>query len=157
MMRPVMMASYDPWVGITEMSGTQEIHIYPNPANNTINLHTTEAPGTGAMVQCIDATGRMLYEEPYVVNGALETSTLSNGLYVFRVNDAEGRIIAMGRAVPTLTCRTRTCLGEEQSFTNTIALFVTGQSLLRLDNASSTVANTSRNRIQVPLKKATCL
>ncbi|MBK9536420.1 MAG: T9SS type A sorting domain-containing protein [Flavobacteriales bacterium] len=99
MMRPVMVATYDPWIGINETTGQQEIQLYPNPANNTITIRTSEDPGPNAMVQCIDAMGRIVHQERYVVNGTLETSAFADGIYVIRVNDEDGRSIAMGRAV----------------------------------------------------------
>ncbi len=99
MMRPVMVASYDPWIGIKETNGTQEMQLYPNPANNTITIRASEDPGPNAMVQCLDAMGRVVHQERYVVNGNIGTSAFADGIYVFRINDSDGRTIAMGRAV----------------------------------------------------------
>lgn len=99
MMRPVMAAAYDPFIGIAETSGPQDMLIYPNPANNTITIRTSEEPGPGATVQCVDAMGRTVLQKRYITSGTLDTSGLSNGLYVFRVNSAEGETMAIGRAL----------------------------------------------------------
>ena len=99
MMRPIMETAYDPWIGIAETTRPRDMVLYPNPANNTLAIRTSEDPGQNAVVQCVDAMGRVVHQERYAVNSTIDTSTLTDGIYVIRLNDKDGRTIALGRAV----------------------------------------------------------
>lgn len=78
-------------VGIEEVySGV--LAVYPNPANNVVNI-SLEANTQTESVKVFDFTGRLVMEQA-VNNGAasikMDISSLSNGLYVVQVATAKG-------------------------------------------------------------------
>ncbi len=100
MMRPVMVSGVDPWAGVEELNAEPgALLLYPNPAHDRVRVSLAEGVPARSTIVCMDATGRVVASIP--ANSTLEFSTgdLANGLYVVRVNDANGLPLAQGRLV----------------------------------------------------------
>lgn len=100
MMRPVVVSAVDPWAGIVAHEAAPgELLIFPNPASDAVRIAVAGDMPSRAAVQCLDATGRMVWSER--MNGAdvFSTAAIANGMYVVRVLDAQGAIHAQGRLV----------------------------------------------------------
>jgi hypothetical protein len=67
--------------------------VYPNPANgNMINVQAFDLQSEQVSVRVLDATGRVVYNQSFAVNGALNTSVvfdqaLSTGIYMVEFTD----------------------------------------------------------------------
>ena len=101
MMRPVMVAAVDPFTGIEEpLLEPNELVLYPNPAQDLVRLVLASGPlPSRSVVECYDATGRVVLATALDEGAGFATSTLAPGLYVVRVNDASGLNLAQGRLV----------------------------------------------------------
>ena len=99
MMRPVFVAAVDPFAGVEENVIPSGMSIYPNPASDGFMVLLAQVPDNGAVVECLDATGRMILSERYVTGGSIGTSQLANGVYLVRAMDRSGAPIAQARLV----------------------------------------------------------
>lgn len=99
MMRPVMVAAVDPWASIAEHDAAKDLLLYPNPAADMVRVATSEDLPAHAAVQCIDATGREVWNERLGGSNTFSTAGIANGLYVVRVLDGQGGVHAQGRLV----------------------------------------------------------
>lgn len=95
MMRPVFVAAEDPFVGIEAPTATDALLLYPNPANDSFRMRLTT--GAGAVVQCLDATGRVVLQERSSADQVIHTGSLSEGIYLVRVTDERGGVIGQSR------------------------------------------------------------
>lgn len=68
----------------------QELKIYPNPANNTINLNVYSNANSFAEVNIIDAAGRVCMSKIYnsLSTTQIDISVLKNGMYTIQVKQA---------------------------------------------------------------------
>ena len=65
------------------------MHLYPNPANSTVNVAWSGLGGTNVQVLLYDMQGRMLNEHTYAntdSKGIVDIATLPDGVYVVVVN-----------------------------------------------------------------------
>ena len=100
MMRPVFVAGADPFAGVDELDPpTNGLVLYPNPANDAVVLRLTTGMPSKATVECVDATGRTVLRSTCSESLPLSTSGLAAGLYLVRVNDASGSMVAQSRLV----------------------------------------------------------
>ena len=67
-------------VGINEISTPSAIKCFPNPANEMVNLHTSNSVTSHLVVY--NAQGSKIYEGTMANEKRLSTSTWSNGLYI---------------------------------------------------------------------------
>jgi hypothetical protein len=79
--------------GIEENTKNRSIDVYPNPASTYIIVYNYENTG-GRKIELTDMNGRTV-RKVGVTNLAtrIETQDLSNGLYVLRVIDGNGKVI----------------------------------------------------------------
>ena len=97
MLRPVMVSPVDPWTGIGGTAGGgNEMSLHPNPASEGFWLAPAQDPQRG-MVECRDATGRLIWQESYMPGHYFSTSTMANGVYLLRLTDASGAEVARTR------------------------------------------------------------
>ena len=81
---------------VAELS-SPSISLYPNPATDEVRMRFTgKAPRT---IEVMDATGRRVSTERYRADGAISVSGLSEGLYVVRALDTDGRALAQQRLI----------------------------------------------------------
>ena len=87
----------DPFAGVPEASGQSVMELFPNPATDEVRIRFTgNAPRT---IEVTDATGRRVSAERYRADGAISVSGLSDGLYVVRALDTDGRALAHQRLI----------------------------------------------------------
>lgn len=78
--------------GNNSMLGTQveaennSLEIYPNPANQNIEIRTT---GNFTTYQLLDLSGRII-SEGNLLNNSISVSTLDAGTYIVKLKDANG-------------------------------------------------------------------
>lgn len=99
MMRPVMVAAVDPWAFIPEQDAPGDLLVYPNPASDAVRIGGSDDMPTNGAVQCIDATGRTVWNERLNDTNEFSTASVANGVYVLRVVDQAGTLRAQGRMV----------------------------------------------------------
>lgn len=83
---------------INQISLKNSVNVYPNPANNQINF-LTGVKGDLYISIC-DITGREM-EKVAVKNGnaILNTSSYTNGLYLFNLTDSSGNLVDRGKFI----------------------------------------------------------
>ncbi|MFT3886275.1 MAG: T9SS type A sorting domain-containing protein [Flavobacteriales bacterium] len=97
MIRPVMVAAVDPWAGVSERDAARPgLSVYPNPATGAFMLHYEGDAVRMSTVELLEATGRAVRRWPRNTT-AFSTADVSDGLYIVRVIDAEGRSLAQSR------------------------------------------------------------
>ncbi|MBK6830968.1 MAG: T9SS type A sorting domain-containing protein [Flavobacteriales bacterium] len=99
MMRPVFVAATDPFAGIDDggsASSPRQLTLVPNPANDAVLVRCDDAM-PGSIVQCLDATGRLVKQESWMANRAMEIGHLNPGMYIVRLVDREGNPLAQER------------------------------------------------------------
>lgn len=104
MMRPVFVAAVDPFAGVAEGHPSPGVHpgsgrqltLVPNPANDAVLIRCDSAT-PGSIVQCTDATGRLVKHETWIAERAMGIAELNAGLYIVRLLDREGNAIAQER------------------------------------------------------------
>lgn len=81
--------------GISESAAAMpQVSVYPNPATTLVNFETAAA-ANAEKVCLYDLTGKMVSSELFDNNKArINTSSLSNGLYIYTVTDRDKRVIS---------------------------------------------------------------
>lgn len=89
MIRPVVGPSY--YIGVNELDEpNQNVLLYPNPANNTLNIKVPE--NTNVVQTCIyDLMGRRLLEEAFA--SSISVADLAEGMYFINLTTTEGQVI----------------------------------------------------------------
>ncbi|MES2131672.1 MAG: glycine-rich protein [Bacteroidota bacterium] len=86
--------------GLKELLSSQEIHIYPNPANDIINVAISSSLISGnTRVEIVDAIGKLVLKESLNKDVTiLKLNDLENGVYFFKIisNDY---IIKIGKVI----------------------------------------------------------
>jgi hypothetical protein len=85
--------------GMDEYSGTATFTVYPNPASDVVTVRTS-TPCSGRHIKVLDATGRVLFEQPCV--GTLNTidlSTIPSTLLLLRLTRTDGSVSGTQRLV----------------------------------------------------------
>lgn len=96
MIRPVMVAAVDPFIGIHE---TQEatLAVYPNPAGDQFRLGPGPLP-PGGWVELIDPMGRPVRR--WTADGApMPVADVAAGLYIVKLMDRAGTALGQGRLI----------------------------------------------------------
>lgn len=82
-------------LGISEIDGVYAMAFYPNPATDMLNLQIIGETGD-AMVQIMDMTGRVVYNENIFISEEfqknLDISKLNSGVYFIVLSNNSGRI-----------------------------------------------------------------
>ena len=76
-------------VGIAEMQNLSSVQVYPNPAQNTLYIMSSE---TVEEVSVYDISGRML-QQTTNPSTSIDVSSLANGIYLVKVRTATGETI----------------------------------------------------------------
>lgn len=99
MMRPVFVSEKeDPWLGTEENSITQlELDLYPNPSDGIVRLGLEGLSGP-IEVQLLDLQGRLVASF-MSLDGVLDLSNMSEGLYLLRVTDQRSGASGVQRLV----------------------------------------------------------
>lgn len=85
--------------GLHEASGGNELQIHPQPTTTSVSVRTSR-PSTNAMLQVIDATGRMVQQQRMVgADIVLGTSHLAPGTYSIVIMDPVEGTAQRGRLV----------------------------------------------------------
>lgn len=94
MMRPVMISEVDPWAGMAPSSPVHKIALWPNPANDIVNILTEEAVPVGSVWHCLDAMGRQVSSGPVLAITSFGTLALADGFYTVRITSPTGEVVA---------------------------------------------------------------
>jgi hypothetical protein len=79
-------------VGIAPRASSAQLNVYPNPANQVVNISTNNDV---VSVEILDVQGRVISYQPVSKNEAIVTvsaSSLSNGLYLIRTVSNKGEV-----------------------------------------------------------------
>ena len=99
MMRPVFVSATDPFASVEEglsVDPDRAMILFPNPANDAVMIRCDRATH-GSMVQCLDATGRLIQQQLWREPATMMVSDLQPGMYVVRVVGPDGSSIAQER------------------------------------------------------------
>ena len=100
MLRPVFKAKKDPFLGVEQPTiASATLNVYPNPVQDVLNVSVIGAASAQLLVEVIDATGRLIMSQPIGSNGQLATDNCSTGLYMLRLRDLSGAVLATERFV----------------------------------------------------------
>lgn len=61
------------------------LHIFPNPAQNSINVEVKGPITENAGIVILSSIGQTVYSAPYTSQGSIDVSALSNGVYVIQL------------------------------------------------------------------------
>jgi hypothetical protein len=80
--------------GISSVSGESIFTVYPSPANNALNIKTTQALESSTVVEICDVMGRILKSQTIKQLGAGQITTLdihnmATGTYIVKVSNSE--------------------------------------------------------------------
>ena len=84
-------------VGIDELSGFEDVNIYPNPTSHTINVKIVSELNEHINFQIYDMTGRLISSENVYVAGdyiyTKDVSNLAKGFYTMKIHTSKGKSI----------------------------------------------------------------
>ena len=84
----------DVTVGLNEMASSSNLTIFPNPANETVNVSFDQNTNDLIQIELIDATGRVIAQNQSIEIGtnnvSFDVTTLSSGFYTVRLSNANG-------------------------------------------------------------------
>ncbi len=84
----------DVTVGLNEMASSSNLTIFPNPANETVNVSFDQNTNDLIQIELIDATGRIIAQNQSIEIGtnnvSFNVTTLSSGFYTVRLTNANG-------------------------------------------------------------------
>lgn len=74
----------------------ENLQVYPNPASNMLNISFDYA--LAKQINIIDLNGRIIEQVAIeATNTSINTSNLSNGIYLYQINSADGSLIKTGK------------------------------------------------------------
>jgi hypothetical protein len=78
-------------VGMKDVTGTFKLEVYPNPANNEVNIKT-DLSGKSYQVGIYDIVGKEVYSSTATAgNHTVDVSNLSTGLYTVKITTEKGQ------------------------------------------------------------------
>lgn len=84
----------DVTVGLNEVASSSNLTIFPNPANETVNVSFEQNTNDLIQIELIDATGRVIAQNQSIEIGtnnvSFDVTTLSSGFYTVRLTNANG-------------------------------------------------------------------
>jgi hypothetical protein len=98
MMRPVMVADVDPFIGVPESPAAQGVFVAPNPARDELRIHAGEVDGP-MNVEVVDASGRSVWSGQRYSGGSITVLDWADGLYLVRMANAKGDPLGHARVV----------------------------------------------------------
>jgi hypothetical protein len=87
MMRPVFGRCSDDVTSVAEIRHDIEFELFPNPANNAVNIRTAL---NYANLVVMDLSGRVLNDMMFFQNAVIDLNQLANGIYLISVTDEYG-------------------------------------------------------------------
>jgi len=84
--------------GVAQVNGGNAVNVFPNPANASLNLTSTEAI-EGAFL-LLDVSGKVVANS--AVSGTthtVETANYANGLYFYKLTGKDGAVLQQGKVV----------------------------------------------------------
>ncbi|MEO8068099.1 MAG: T9SS type A sorting domain-containing protein [Flavobacteriales bacterium] len=100
MLRPVFKVKSDPFLGVEEPLITNaNLHLFPNPAQDLLNVHVDNANGAPLQADVVDATGRLISSERIGGHAQLAIGQLPVGLYMLHLRNLSGAVLATERFV----------------------------------------------------------
>ena len=82
-----------PYLSVQEIEEDQHIRIFPNPADQFLNISYKSKPGEKNKVEIIDALGKMIYSENYIIDGSsienIPLSGMAEGIYSIRITGSQ--------------------------------------------------------------------
>ncbi len=75
-------------VGIAEIQSDNLISLYPNPSNEQLQIHKSNSIAKQT-VQILNCTGQVVYNNTNFIGETINTSQLSNGVYILRYSDTK--------------------------------------------------------------------
>jgi len=92
MMRPVFISDKDYLLSQKEITQpTFEVNIYPNPANNIVNIDSYEQDLEFYAV--FDMQGKVVLSNSFMNNQSIDVSSLTNGFYILQLQSSEDQVI----------------------------------------------------------------
>jgi hypothetical protein len=84
----------DVTVGLNELASSSNLTIFPNPANETVNVSFEQNTNDLIQIELIDATGRVIAQNQSIEIGtnnvSFDVTNLSSGFYTVRLTNANG-------------------------------------------------------------------
>jgi hypothetical protein len=82
----------NPYTGVTDLAGSRaSIEVYPNPAQNVVNVDLSGMQHVNGTIQLMDIMGRVLYiAKCDEAHKEINVSRLSNGVYTIQFVDDAG-------------------------------------------------------------------
>lgn len=84
----------DVTVGLNEIAPSSNLTIFPNPANETVNVSFDQNTNDLIQIELIDATGRVIAQNQSIEIGtnnvSFDVTTLSSGFYTVRLTNTNG-------------------------------------------------------------------
>ena len=84
-----------PITGIEDPDYGSRINLFPNPANQEVNVQLPASVAKVTPVQMMDTYGRIVYESSFAPGErtkTVNTSELSGGVYIFQISTPEGSV-----------------------------------------------------------------
>lgn len=82
---------YDaPVVSVSEISEVSQHHVYPNPANNFIQIEGLEKITEGRIY---NIQGALIWSGYIQPNGNISTQSLDNGIYILRIDQSQYKVV----------------------------------------------------------------
>lgn len=81
MINPIMGCTVTQTVGVREYSKNNSFELYPNPAQNSLNIHSKDFSLENSDVQIMSTLGEMVYTARFENNQAIDISHIANGVY----------------------------------------------------------------------------
>jgi hypothetical protein len=81
--------------GIEDPQYAEKIHLFPNPANQEVNIELPAAVIKSTPVTMVDMYGRIVYENVFNAGEnrkTVNTSEFTGGMYVIQINTPEGNV-----------------------------------------------------------------
>jgi hypothetical protein len=80
--------------GVSEAIAQPTMSVYPNPANDQVNVVLTSNTTSKVRFNVVDLSGKIVLTEQHTINGqqqvSLNTASLSNGFYLLQVSTEQG-------------------------------------------------------------------
>ncbi|MFH0894951.1 MAG: C10 family peptidase [Bacteroidota bacterium] len=78
--------SYNIYNGIDESGSLSSVMVYPNPAQNSVQVNIQEHADLPVMLEIVDMTGKVIYQyEMHSIEHAVDVSSFCKGLYILRL------------------------------------------------------------------------
>lgn len=92
---PAVNLNFDPAVGIASVNGSDNLSVYPNPANESLSINFNLNASSNVAVNLIDLNGKVVFSK--TISGkilkyqdTLSLSEFANGIYTLQISTANG-------------------------------------------------------------------